>query len=387
MSTLSFDYIIIGGGAAGSQLVMAMLADPYFANKNIAIIDKQKEIPDDKRWCYWEKEKGKWDDLLSASWHQGQFYSSKIQKKLELNPYTYKMLKSKDFFNYVRNECDQSGNIQRITDDIQALLTDANGISVKGINSTYNAKHVFDSRIEDAPGESPDLYTHLLQHFLGWTIRTESPMFNPNEFVMMDFRYALKDTCSFIYVLPLDSHTALIEFTLFTSQLLPDPVYASMLEKYIQSELKQVPYTILETEKGVIPMSTYPFHKAGTEGITKIGTAGSWVKPSSGYSFKNTERYVEKLIQNIKKGQNPNTGIYDVRHRYYDSLFLDVLSRNNASGPELFTTMYGKNDIQQIFKFLDEETTLIEDFSIMSSFNALPFMQSIWTQVIKMKWW
>ena len=48
-------------------------------------------------------------------------------------------------------------------------------------------------------------------------------------------------------------------------------------------------------------MSNYPFHRANKKGITKIGTAGSWVKPSSGYAFKNIEKSAQKVIQNIKE--------------------------------------------------------------------------------------
>ena len=50
----------------------------------------------------------------------------------------------------------------------------------------------------------------------------------------------------------------------------------------------------------------YPFYKESTKNITKIGTAGGWVKPSTGYSFKSCEKYSLKILKNIKKEKNWN---------------------------------------------------------------------------------
>jgi lycopene beta-cyclase len=122
--------------------------------------------------------------------------------------------------------------------------------------------------------------------------------------------------------------------------------------------LKQ--YNILEIEKGQIPMSDYPFHKDQiSPSVVKIGTAGSWVKSSSGYSFKNAERLSLKIVENIKNGRDLNSGVISKKFRWYDKIFLGVLKRNNAMGEELFSSMYEKNKANQIFKFLDEETRLL----------------------------
>jgi hypothetical protein len=40
----TFDYIIVGAGAAGLQLALVMADDAFFFNKKIAIIDKKKTI-------------------------------------------------------------------------------------------------------------------------------------------------------------------------------------------------------------------------------------------------------------------------------------------------------------------------------------------------------
>ena len=43
-----YDYIIIGNGLAGFQLALAISKDPYFNNKQIALIDRSLKTQNDK---------------------------------------------------------------------------------------------------------------------------------------------------------------------------------------------------------------------------------------------------------------------------------------------------------------------------------------------------
>ncbi len=98
MTASHFDYIIIGNGMAGLKLALALSEDSYFANKRIALIDQSKKTINDKTWCFWEVKGGKWDDILFKTWSQGLFYSSERSIHLSLDPYTYKMVRSIDFY-------------------------------------------------------------------------------------------------------------------------------------------------------------------------------------------------------------------------------------------------------------------------------------------------
>ena len=80
-------------------------------------------------------------------------------------------------------------------------------------------------------------------------------------------------------------------------------VYEEYIKDYLNKYYGKSTYKLVKSEFGVIPMTTYPFHSDSTMNITKIGTAGGWVKPSTGYSFKNCEKYSEKILDNIKNGK------------------------------------------------------------------------------------
>lgn len=372
-----YDYAIIGAGAAGLHLSLAMIDDPFFADKKILVLEKDQKTENDRTWCFWEKGNGKWDHLLHSSWKKGYFHCSKYSKELELENYSYKMIRSSKFYQYSIDKIHSSSNFFFREDVIKNIDSTPEDTLIIGETNSYQAKHVFDSRIGKKFNLNNDGYVKLLQPFKGWIIKTDTPVFDTSSFVMMDFRLQWKNRTSFTYVLPLSEYEAMIEFTLFNTKTLNSEDYDIKLKEYIHNVLKIKDYEILEEEEGVIPMSDFPFHKENNNNITKIGTAGGWVKPSSGYAFKNCEKYSEKVIENIKMNKLPSHQLFKKRYRWYDSVMLNILWHKNELGTSLFTEMFANNHITDIFKFLDDEGSFISDISIMKSFNPIPFLQAV----------
>ena len=384
MPTTVYDYVIIGAGAAGLHIALAMCDESWFADKKILILDRDKKNSNDKTWCYWEKGEGKWDSIIKHSWRFGKFFTKENSIDLNLPPYQYKMLHALNFYNHAKNQISGRKNFRWITEEVQGIAHKER-ISIKTTENTYFAKQVFDSRIDPGFYKSKDHYIRLLQHFKGWFLKTEDEVFDPNSFVMMDYRIKWKNSTSFMYILPTAKNEALVEFTFFSPDLVEDAVYDEYLNKYIREVLNLGNFSIDKIEQGIIPMSNYPFHNSNQKGILKIGTAGSWVKPSSGYSFKNAEKSAHQIVQNIISGNPIDKGLYRKKYNIYDTLFLDVLNEHNERGEELFTTMYQKNAIQDVFSFLDEETSITQDIAIMASFNWKPFFKAIKNQYFKKK--
>ena len=333
-----------------------------------------------RRGAFGRSGPGRYDSIITHSWDMADFMSKQKEVRLNLYPYRYKMLRSLDFYDYARKQIELAPNITWVQDEV-VLIRENSYAEIQGTLGSYRATHIFDSRIPAAFGNKGDSYTRLLQHFRGWYIQTDADVFDASKFLMMDFRLQWNDTTSFTYVLPTSARTALVEFTLFTPMLIGHDDYDQMLRLYLSEILKIEAYEINEVETGVIPMSDYPFYKHNTNSITKIGTAGGWVKPSSGYSFKNSDRFSKKIVKNIKAGVRPSAGIAIGRFRKYDSLFLDVLMNRNELGASLFTAMYTQNSPESILKFLDEETTWLEDLSIMRAFDQSLFIRTLFKQV------
>lgn len=381
MAFMVYDYIVAGAGAAGMQLALAMLNDAYFANKTILIVEPDEQGFNNKRWCYWENESKEWDHLIEHRWQQAAVRTSRGEYNLNLFPYTYKMLRADTFFTYAKQQLMASPNITWCTDRVVSVQPEVYPLRLQGERDTYFARHFFDSRVEAPSAEYTRHQVNLVQHFLGWEVETDTDVFNPNQVELMDFRFAKPDTCSFMYVLPYSKRKALVEFTAFSSMVWEDAVYEDALRNYLAGNS----YRVLGKEQGVIPMSTTPFHKVGSEHHTKIGTAGSWVKPSTGYSFLASSEKIKQVIANIKADRPVAERLINSRFRYYDRLLLDILARDNARGPALFDTLYKKNPIDLLFRFLDEKTTFKEELLIMSRFNPIPFLFSI-VRSFRAKW-
>ncbi len=375
----NYYYVIIGGGLAGLQLALEFNRDIFFKGKSIAIIDPNLKTTNDKTWCFWEKGKGKWDSIVSEEWVSGKFVSSNLKKELRLEPYRYKMIRSIDFYEKAIEELSANENFHFVRDDISHV--DPVKMAAVGSKRSYTATHFFDSRISEEFIKD-ETHTKICQHFKGWVIETKDPVFNPSSFTMMDYTIKYKNCTSFSYVLPFSETKALVEFTFFTPFITKEEAYDTHLKKYIKEVLRIEDYQILETEQGNIPMTDFPFHlQKPSSKITKIGTGGSWVKGSTGYSFKSTEKKVFQIIINIKQGKYPGKDLLNSRFRFYDSIFLDVLNRHNEMGEELFSKFYKKNEPQQILKYLDEETTISEEIKIMFSLFHPEFIKSFFKKI------
>ena len=57
-------------------------------------------------------------------------------------------------------------------------------------------------------------------------------------------------------------------------------------------------------------------------------------------------------------------------------MLLQVLYDGKISGKEIFTDLFKKNSIHKVLKFLDNESSLVEEIKIISSLPMLPFVKA-----------
>jgi lycopene beta-cyclase len=361
-----FDYIITGAGAAGLMLAFRMANDPYFDQKSIALIDLTKKTGNDRTWCFWEKQHGHWDNLLSKTWKNIFFGGPGYEKRIDIFPYAYKMIRSVGFYKALWGKLDTKSNFTFIRGKIETIQETQEGATVKTDQDQFTASKVFNSVLLSREFEQQDKFPLLQQHFVGWFIKTKQDHFDENMATFMDFRVPQHDNTRFMYLLPMTSNSALVEYTLFSENLLKPEEYEQELKAYLDKHGIR-DYTIEETEKGSIPMTSFDFGKNNTRNILNIGTAGGWTKASTGYTFMNTTKKTADLIIFLKKQDDLSTFNRKTKFWLYDLVLLDVLSQYNHLGAALFTRLFKKVKTQNILKFLDEETTILEDFQVILS--------------------
>lgn len=377
-----FDYLIIGSGLAGLQLALQMAKDAYFDRYTIGLIDPSEKITNDKTWSFWEKGPGNFDPIVKRKWHTAKFKSRNLSLSIPLKEYQYKTIRSSDFYDWAKTQLALKDNVQFIIDTVQDI-EEGEPVRIFGRSSLYSAKHVFDSRVPADFKKQVFKYTLIQQHFEGWVIETELPSFQPDAFSMMDYRFQYKDSTSFIYVLPYSNTKALVEFTFFTPYTVASAIYTEAIKNYLQNEMNITTYKVLETEQGNIPMTDFPFGNYNSKHVTKIGTGGGWVKGSTGYSFKHTEKNVRKMVDNLKAGKSPEMGLNNRKFKFYDKIFLKVLHDENQMGVWIFERFYLKNSVQTMFRFLDEESKFPEDLRIMKSLFSFAFIKAFFKVLLR----
>lgn len=369
-----YDYIIAGSGCAGLSLLYRILKEPTLQHKSILVIDKDSKKNNDRTWCYWEKEAGIFDKLVSAKWNNLAFLTTDFKKNLDLGSYTYKMIQGLDFYQYVLNYAQKFTNVTFVQENILSISSDDSAGIVKTNLASYTSKVVFNSTSLFNPVITEQ--NSLLQHFKGWVIKTETAQFDKNVGRLMDFTVSQEHGATFMYVLPTSSTEALVEYTLFTPKLIEKEDYKKALVKYIKEDLKIEKYTITHEEFGIIPMSLANFKRTEDKTIINMGTAGGFTKASSGYTFQFIQKNVSEIILDLKNNRPilNKTTFKDKLYNWYDRTLIDVLLSNKLTGKEVFTRIFKKNSPEKILAFLGNESSLKEDILIMKNLPLLPFL-------------
>lgn len=369
-----YDYIIAGGGMAGLSLAF-YLHESSLRDKKILVIDRALKTTNDHTWCFWEKEKSAFEQIVFHRWKTLWFHGTNgFSKLLDADEYEYKMIRAADFYKFIFDKITKNPNIEFLQAEIQRV----ENATVETAQESFTAKKfIFDSATRKNY-DNPK-YRNLWQHFLGWQIKTENDVFNSSEPTLFDFRVEQKKECRFVYILPFSKRRALIEFTIFSDNILAQNEYETNLRKYIRETLKIENYKITETERGIIPMSDQPHEEFPSPKIIRIGTAGGFVKPSTGYSFQRTQRRLQKLVKDLEnsnsKFRTPHSALRTWKN-YLDSVLLDVLQTKKHPAADVFTRLFSKNETQQVLKFLDEDTSVKEDLAIMRTVPLAPFAKA-----------
>lgn len=364
---------------AGLSLAYYLLQSPL-RDRSILILDRTIKNQNDRTWCFWERTANTslppaFESILFRTWNRVSFHGTTYSGPIDMTAYEYKMLRGIDFYQFIQSELERWPNVERKQATIHRIKDTSQGGFVITDDDHYIADYVFDSTLALKLDQAEN--HNLLQHFKGWVITAEKPCFNPEEPEIMDFRIEQHGDCRFLYILPFDEKTALVEFTIFNAALLTETEYESELRRYIDHFLDTGAYQISETEYGVIPMSDEPTEENPSEHIVRIGTAGGFTKASTGYTFQRTQRYLQSIVHNLVQTGKPNRPVswFKRRFKFYDSIFLNVLEKHRHPANDIFTRIYTRNS-KRIFAFLDEDTRFIDELFLFSTLPLGPFIRA-----------
>lgn len=380
---MKYDYIFTGVGMAALMVLHEMERAELLAGKRILLLEPSDKNENDRTWCFWDTTSGDWDWAVKKEWSSGGFKNNERFVACFSEALKYKMIESKTFYDRIVHELKAYSKIEWKKESVQSFVETTDGVAVSTGQSVYKGAVVFNSILDFNRLKNKEQHPLLLQHFRGWFVKTSQPTFDSDQAVFMDFSVPQKGNTRFMYVLPISETEALVEYTLFSADVLSEEEYRLEIERYLEQKGISE-YEITRTESGIIPMSSYPLWKHNSKRILNIGSAGGWTKASTGYTFKNSAKFSKKVVQVLKNDSIDFKSFYKPnRFAFYDNLFVSVLYGDNALGYKLFSGMFSKVKPELVFKFLDEKTTFSEDLAIIWSCPKWPFLKALGNYIVK----
>ena len=385
-----YDYIIAGAGGAGLSLLHYLLASPILSNKQILVIDQSLNKTNDRTWCFWEIGDHEFESLVQHRWDAISIHAESFSKELPTSPFSYKMIQGIDFYNYVMTAAKLKPNVHWVEAAI-TNITEANAdqpqkeVLLEWDGGSAKAKFAFTSILPfqmnnlasaskyDSRNQLSIHLPFLWQHFKGRTVTFDQPVFDQKVARLMDFNVPQHGATAFMYLLPINEMQALVEYTLFSDQILAISEYDKVLNEYLAKHYPDFTYTIQHEEIGAIPMTQQIFSNYNAP-IYPIGALGLAIKASTGYAFQFIQQQCKSIVAQLEQGSAINTNVHNTRHRFYDAVLLHVLFYHKMEGAQIFKRIFAKNNAATVFKFLSNTSTLWEDIQIMRSLPTRIFL-------------
>jgi lycopene beta-cyclase len=360
-----YDFLFIGLGAANSLLILSLYKNGLLDGKTIAIIEPSSKCTDEKTFCFWSTKEELFalnlEELASHSWKQIEITGI---TKQNIQPLSYYHVKGTDLTNKTKEVLSLSEvSYFRSTLDNTPTIG-SNYIKVTTGGSVVHCHKVFDSR-PPTFSKLEKNQSRLYQSFYGWKIKTDKPVFDLSSMVLMDFNIPQNESTQFVYVLPFESDTALVELTRFGKEKLTKEEANTILQDHVQQ--LGTTFEKLEVEVGVIPMHSGKIEVADFgDNWIHMGARANLLKCSTGYAFHAMAEDAILQTEALKSNRKPEREAKKDRFSFYDRLLLKILSNTPLQGKKVFETLFKKVPIINVLRFLREKTTISEEVFIFS---------------------
>jgi len=376
------DAVIVGAGASGLSLA-GHLARSSWRDRQVLIVDDGSHALDDRAWAYWSDSHDALDAAISASNDRFWVRTTDVAHLVRLNAYRYHVVRGPDLGRAVDAALTGAPGFRRVSGHVSQIRDGVRAAAVVVDGRTVRASWVFDSVGRGTSAPSPAAARAaaspgMALAFVGRRIETDVDTFDVGAPTLMDFRTPQGDGLCFVYVLPSAPRVALVEHTQFTSDS-GDPAEPgeAALDLYLQEVLGIGGHRVLGTEHGTIPLVTTRPRPPGRR-VVPIGIPAGMVKASTGYGYGRIQRHSAALTRSLATLGHP----FDVRtpparHRVFDDVLLDAISREPASVVHAFERLFVGNPGDCVLAFLDEATTIGQEVGTILTLPPAPFLRAL----------
>jgi lycopene beta-cyclase len=367
-----WDAVIVGAGAAGLALA-ARLASGGWRERRVLLVDDGSTAIEDRSWAYWSAVPRPVDAAAAVAVNRFRLHALGRGATVPLGRYRYRQVRGVDLRAWVDRSLATApgfviadGHVDAVDDgDDHALVRFG-----RPAGREVEAEWVFDARRPGGPPAVPE----LTLSFCGWEVETERPVFDPSAVTLFDFRTERHREGRFVYLLPTGSRTALVEYTAFSRQPAEDG--SDALAAYLSEVLDAGQYRVTRVERGALPLGRPATRRSGRRAL-RIGVAGGLLKAGTGYAFDRIQRDAEAVVASLRTYGHPYAlPVPARRHRYLDQVLLRVLAAEPQQLERVFAQLFRANPAERVLRFLDEDTTRVEEARLIATLRPAPFLRA-----------
>ena len=370
---------ILGGGMAGLQAALSIATHLSGTGQRVRIFEPRSAYSDDRTFCYWNVAPIDGDSIAQHRWSKWRVQAGGKSVVAESKRYTYNCVPGEAFYRRALEKLSVTPNVELLAGTTVSRVQASprgRGLRITTNRQTTDVDVVYDTR------PSPELVSKsaILQHFVGWHIAADRPVFDEDTVTLMDFDVSQEHGLHFMYVLPFSKTEALIESTFFS----PAVHEASIYEGFIQAYLKERyglgagqigDFQLVRKEGGVVPMTTSELASTTVAGWYRLGTVGGFVRPATGYSFHQTCRWIDSNSKWLARPVGTRPKIRSVGLNWLDSVLLSFLLHRPEDAPEIFLGLFERVPPDALVRFLSDVGTIGDTLRVMLSMPVMPFVK------------
>ena len=168
------DVIIVGAGAAGLSLALAIIRGPL-RGASILLIDHDAKDSDDRTFAYWEEAARPGDPQLLREWSELAVRGPGFELALALRERRYRVIRAIDFYRAALAELRACPGVELLRAEAGLVRDGGHAASVEIEGRRAEGRFVFDSRFAWRDLRVSRRRTLVRQHFLGWEVETSAP--------------------------------------------------------------------------------------------------------------------------------------------------------------------------------------------------------------------
>ena len=342
------------------------------ARQPIVLIDRRRSWARDRTWCTWLTGPLRFSDCITHRWDAWRTRADgrSVLAASRRSPYVH--IDAGRVYDTALERLSAASAVQLRLGEGVLSVTGGDAPTVHTTAGSLEAALVFDALGASSPllARRPPPASGLAQRFVGWEVETDRPVFDPGVATLMDFRPHAGIGATFMYVLAFSPTRALLEHTSI------EPFDAAPVDRdaALDAELRRhwgvSDWRVVRRERGLIPMTTFPFPARHAPGVLTLGSAAGAIRPSSGYAFSRIQHQVSQVTAALMAGRPLPTRVGPPRGELLDRVFLHALSRSRH--PEDLFLATASVDADVFARFMTDSSSPADEAQIVA---ALPMFE------------